>query len=551
MQANRQRIFIALSLAVAAGVLVAFRLHAFNLPLETDEANYAYIAGRLLAGDALYVDVWDHQPPGIFLLFAAAMALAGDAPEVFRWLATGFSLASLFFLYLILRRVAPPHWSACAAMLFAISSSDPGTAGEGCNREIYMNTLLLAGWYAALRAGDRAQPAGVPWWLFASGSAFAAASLLKTIVAIHWLAVAGWLVRHAGKEADLASQKVRNTALRLAAFVVPPLVTWLTAFGYFTATNRLAEFTEAVFGFNLSYSQGGGSFAARFTTFFTPGDQPYLQPFIFDSAFPLWIASLVAVPILLVAWFARSTANGPHERTGTGLALLMLAASYVAVCLPAQFWPHYYHLLLPPALVVTVLALQTLSATVKAPALRSAASVTLMAVIVAALFFTQYRHYLAQPPFGITVARYNGRDFWGRAQGENIRRVTQPDDQIFVYGADAAMYFYAQRKSASRYTMLTGLRSGYTGHEQRRATMLREIAERRPRLILVVLGEESFPAWAEFLPTRYDPVGWDFRDRPPHDPILMILCDRDRPVETIEWNWDRSAVGGWNLGASR
>ncbi|KKK62157.1 hypothetical protein LCGC14_3007150, partial [marine sediment metagenome] len=37
------------------------RLHAFAVPLETDECNYAYIGSRLLAGDRLYLDVWDHH----------------------------------------------------------------------------------------------------------------------------------------------------------------------------------------------------------------------------------------------------------------------------------------------------------------------------------------------------------------------------------------------------------------------------------------------------------------------------------------------------------
>ena len=35
------------------------------------EGNYAYIGQRLAAGDRLYVDVWDHQPPGVFALTAA------------------------------------------------------------------------------------------------------------------------------------------------------------------------------------------------------------------------------------------------------------------------------------------------------------------------------------------------------------------------------------------------------------------------------------------------------------------------------------------------
>ena len=59
-----------LAVAVAAAVLVCFRLHAFDLPLEADESNYAYIGSRLLEGDRLYVDVWDHQPFGVFTLFA-------------------------------------------------------------------------------------------------------------------------------------------------------------------------------------------------------------------------------------------------------------------------------------------------------------------------------------------------------------------------------------------------------------------------------------------------------------------------------------------------
>ena len=72
-----------LCLVLAGVVLVGLRLHAFELPLETDECNYAYIGDRLLAGDRLYVDVWDHQPFGVFALFAGVSALFGSEPVVF------------------------------------------------------------------------------------------------------------------------------------------------------------------------------------------------------------------------------------------------------------------------------------------------------------------------------------------------------------------------------------------------------------------------------------------------------------------------------------
>ncbi|MGD2111204.1 MAG: hypothetical protein PVI86_17645, partial [Phycisphaerae bacterium] len=156
------------ALLFAGVLLVAFRMHAFDLPLETDECNYAYIGARLLEGDRLYVDVWDHQPFGVFALFAGVIALFGDAPIVFRCMATAFSLASLGLVFGMLRSVAGSGPAVLGALIFAIASSDPGTAGEGCNREIYMNTLILAAWYFALRPGPP------KWWaIFAAGCALA------------------------------------------------------------------------------------------------------------------------------------------------------------------------------------------------------------------------------------------------------------------------------------------------------------------------------------------------------------------------------------------
>ena len=175
-------------LAAACAILVAFRLHAFDLPLENDECNYAYIGGRLLAGDRLYVDVWDHQPFGVFALFAGVRALFGDDPGVFRWMTTAFSLASLVFVFAILCRLSGTGVAVSGAVMFAIVTADPGTAGEGCNREIYLTTFILAAWCLALKSGGR------PGWpILAAGIALALGSMLKTLVAVHWVSLAIWI----------------------------------------------------------------------------------------------------------------------------------------------------------------------------------------------------------------------------------------------------------------------------------------------------------------------------------------------------------------------
>ncbi|MGB2986742.1 MAG: glycosyltransferase family 39 protein [Phycisphaerae bacterium] len=543
-------------LAVAGVVLIVFRLHAFDLPLEADECNYACIGGRLLAGDRLYVDVWDHQPFGIFVLFAGLIALFGDAPEVIRWMTIVFSLASLALVFAILRRVSSRGAAITGAILFAIVSSDPGTAGEGCNREIYMVTLVLAAWYFALRCA-----AAPSWSLFLAGCALALASATKTIVAVHWMFLAPWVVMGAWSGAA-PEHRARSAVTSLVLFGAGPAILWVSAFAYFGATGRLGEFIDAVFLFNLSYSGSSEGFPVRFLRFFAPER----HPFIIDSALPLWIGGGAATVWLLVEAVVR-------RRRGGLAVLLLILAGYVAVCLPARFWPHYYYLLIPVLVIAVSMTVGRLATWVRksaqalscgserttaprrervnhhAPSLRLwCASAGILAVFPILLFATEYRDYLNQPPFGITVKRYNSRDFWGRAQGQNVRRVTDHNDEIFVFGNDTEIYYYAQRRCASRYTMITGLQSGFAGSKRRRETLIAELQERLPRLILVLFDERPFDEWKTFLTTYYsEPIGWDYHDRS-GKPIMFVLARKDRPVESINWDWDRSAVGGWMLG---
>ena len=38
-------------------------------------------------------------------------------------------------------------------------------------------------------------------------------------------------------------------------------------------------------------------------------------------------------------------------------ALLLVVAGYIAVCLPAKFWPHYYYLMIPSLVIALAMAL--------------------------------------------------------------------------------------------------------------------------------------------------------------------------------------------------
>ncbi|MCP4251247.1 MAG: glycosyltransferase family 39 protein [bacterium] len=525
---NRYRLADAAALLVAAGLLIMVRGHAFDLPLETDECNYAYIATRLVAGDSLYVDVWDHQPPGIFVLFAAVVGVCGNDPLVFRWLAVAVSLVTMVLMFAVARRAGGRPAAYLAVGLFALCSSDPGMAGEGCNRELFMNPFALAAVWLLLR---REMPSRRD--VMVAGLMLGLASTIKTIVAAQWAVLALWLLVRAWRSAE-PQKRLRAAAAALLTFGLGPLAVWLAAVGHYVANGRVAEFWEATFLFNLEYAATEGGYWVRFVDFF----RAPIHRFVFLSTIPLWIGAGIAAVVLPFM--------APGRRYAAGTALVgYLFGSYLAVCLPGQLWPHYYYLMLPPLILVLAVALgQAMRLRWPSQWARPIRGVAggLGGAVVVGLVALQCRFYLLVPTLRITDPRYDSRDLWGRAQGENVARVTDPDDTVLVYAQDVGVYYYSGRRCATRFTMVRPLEERYPGFAKRRAILLDEIRENRPRVLLMV--DEPFPALHEYILANYQPVprGIDFHDRRTNEPIMYLLVDKHRPIEDIDWNWHRSSV---------
>ncbi|UCG32410.1 MAG: glycosyltransferase family 39 protein, partial [Phycisphaerales bacterium] len=441
-------------LLTAGALLVALRAHAFPAPLEADECNYLYVGQRLNAGDRLYESVWDHQPPLMFALAAALTRMAGPGALAYRSLVTAVSLVNLLLVFLVARRGGGRAAGWLAAGLFAICSSDPGTAGEGGNRELFMNALLLAAFLLWAR------PAGSRRFLqvLAGGFILGLASVLKTVVAAHWLAVIIWL----GLTAWHRDKRVSGVAADKTALTVGPVAVWLITWLYFVGTGRHSAFIDAVFLYNLGYSGVDGSWWARFISFFD-------QAAVFRTAWPLWLAGfagMVALP-----W----RRNGPLA----GSIAAMVIGSYVAVCLPGRFWPHYYYLLVPWLTICAGLLLRRLIGLSRRETLAWLYALAAMALLV----YVQARHYLLVPPDGIAVFRYGHRMAWARDQGRRVGEVTGPEDTVYVYGSDTGIYYYSGRRCATRFTMIEPLSAERDGVQERRELFMADFLENRPRVV--------------------------------------------------------------------
>lgn len=71
------RVLIIAALASLVALVVAERLVTYHKPFETDVMIYAGFGHEMLAGRSLYVDLWDHKPPAIYIIFALAELIMG------------------------------------------------------------------------------------------------------------------------------------------------------------------------------------------------------------------------------------------------------------------------------------------------------------------------------------------------------------------------------------------------------------------------------------------------------------------------------------------
>src|SRR5262245_37981932 len=111
-----------------------------------DQALFAVIGEGLLRGDRLYVDLWDHKPPAIYVLYAAIIRLFGHSA----WGIDFAGLLAAIATALLLRSFVAIRFGRGAGLLAGILYglvANPVLLGgfyATAQAEVFMETLLLA-----------------------------------------------------------------------------------------------------------------------------------------------------------------------------------------------------------------------------------------------------------------------------------------------------------------------------------------------------------------------------------------------------------------------
>jgi hypothetical protein len=442
-------------LAIAA-VTAVLRVPSLFEPLwYGDEAIYLTVGQQILRGDVLYVDVFDHKPPGIYYLTAASLALFGHSVAAIKVVLLGWSVATLFALYFLARRLLDGRAAALAVAILSLLVTPTWLEGDIFGSEILMILTTCLG----ILLGLRHRP-------FLAGICFGLSLLFKVPAIFDFGAFFVFVALgvEKGGERGTLSQLGRLTAGLLA----PVLVT----VAYFAAEGALPEYFESAFVYNIDYTGSGN-----------------------DLVFEHGRMVLNAVPAILLV-IALAVPALRRWRTGEGstpdgfqFMLLWLVFSFYGVLLGGRPYEHYLIQVAPAFSLLAAFALT------RGDVRRYASAVALLAVAAVTMerdfdldrkfyinYYPNFVEYASGAKSFDEYATYLDRFTAGNYRLSSFLRDDSAgaDASIYLYSDQPSIYFRTRMDPASKYVAYYHI----AWDDEKKRTTAEEIADARPRYIV-------------------------------------------------------------------
>lgn len=421
-----------------AFVVLAFlvRLPAVVLPaLDWDAGFYLAVAAEMNAGSLLYVDIWDHKPAGIFLLFALIERIFDDAVLGARLLAcllAAFAAYWLFRIAVLLFRDGRPIGLASGGIYILFSAENTGLAA---NTEPFFLPLTILGlWLTARATFDPAVASrgGSRLLDLTGGLVLGVALQIKYVVLFDLVAFAiGYALLTAG---SLASGRVwlRQSAIKLGLIAAGVAAPSLAAALWYLAAGEFDAFYDANVAAHLGRFEGG------FGGLIVP-------VFALINYAPL----LLATGLGLV--FARRATKDEHERRALVMLAIWLAMVLLGIASLRYWYEHYFIQALPPLSLLTGFAVTRL---VWEPISTWSGRLCVLFLLATSAFLLANRqNFLAM---GDTVLQGHSAGDWAvadtaRLVARDLALELEGRAPIFVFDHDPVIYYLAGAAVPTRF----------------------------------------------------------------------------------------------------
>jgi len=450
-----RRVLAALVLCGCIGAALTFNQSAVHWRADSNDSHYyAYCGWRVSQGAIPYVDVWNNKPPGAWWLNALGFHICGTGPNR-EILICSVALAITILGFIAVSRTAyeaslwPLALIAGCVILTQIRYQCGGNRTE--TFVVPCEILGVLGYLRWRRGGG--------WGWLAGGCFFAGAAPLFKQAGLAALGACtlhfAWslLMRLRSAPARDAGPLWKPWLIGGLAAATPLLLTALIL----AAQGALGEAYFAVWKFNRAY------FEVNDATWFSLGRAVDSYR---EAASPLHGLGLLACAGLFMAMLRRREkyiSAEPRDLPGPGLFFIWLLLTFYFAGVSPGRQPYHLATALAP---LGLLALYPLNRLVDRRTLgRRIVARPSMAVVV--VLYLYVLAALGGENFRQASACWTVKPRWCalrrdppaayEVQAAEIRRMTGPEDTIYVWGWSPGTYRYALRHSVSRFSTLEKL----------------------------------------------------------------------------------------------
>lgn len=492
---HQPRVLLWGSLVTVVGVFIA-RLPGIVEPMGPDQGVYTTIAWAMQQGLALYRDLFEQKPPGIYLTYALAFGLFGSRVTSVFWIDYLAGALTVLVLFDLGRRLVSLRFGALAAAILAIGTWPAaryslGGFIERTISEPFLSLLATAAAWATVVAAKSTRDRGS----LAAGLFVGISLVFKPTALVYWPALVLWTWLAA--DTARARRFVVHSAIGMS---VVPLIT----LSWMWATGVLDDAWVILWEYNRAYLAVGGHGLASILNDFAHEVWRRMKT---DE---VWALGSLSAAAALFAWRWRATKPG----LAASLGILWLGAAMVAIVGngPRLFTTYFVPSLVPLCLLIAWLIDRTMASQHR---WRVPARLLVLGLTVAmfvrsgsvsrAIDMTTWdaRHLLGRTDRDEYLQRFRSRD--GRAfsapdnarLADYVRAHTESHDRIFVFGMTAGTYFLSGRLPASRFLWVYPAVSNMIDRPEFRVEALAdELARTKPRYIVLQRNNrDSFSGW--------------------------------------------------------
>ena len=402
-------------------LFLSLRWNTFTTPFERDEGEYAYSAQILREGEMPYENSFLQKPPLIIYIYFLGQLISPDSLWPPRLLAAIFVALTTLLLALIAKKELGKNAGWIAAFIVTPMLVMPQITAFSANTEIFMLLPLVSLLYLYVRSHDSTKL--LSWFLAGLFSALAILFKPISLYVILFIFIV-WFV-------ELYKKGINISALikRIGAISIGGISVLLLAISPFLLSDSGSYLWESVIVFNRFYADFWGYGLSNLVRYVG----------IFWSSY--WV---------LFVLFAYLIWKRPERLWFyVGLLITALLAVYQTPI------GHYYILVIPFVALISAYAIVLFSKEkFIRNYIRNNTEVWITAAILIIMLIPVRSQFGKTPEeFGLWV--YGTTNPFGEAKivADKIEDITDPGDYIFVAGSEPEIYYYAKRKSPTRFVI--------------------------------------------------------------------------------------------------